>query len=76
MAETEKNCSFVDFDHCIRLYDENGKHCLSIVRCTADDDDGFDYVTPDGKLVWADESHGYFVEFLTEHFPVSLARDP
>lgn len=46
--EAEK---FLDYEHCVRLYNSKGEHVLSILRCLTG---GFDVSTPDGKVVWAD----------------------
>lgn len=62
--------SFLDFDHCIRLYDEDGNHILSILRCFGDG--GFDIANPDGKVLWADCDAKMieFWEFLAEQFGI------
>lgn len=42
---------FLDYNSCVRLYNENGEHVLSVLRCHSG---GFDIATPDGKVLWAD----------------------
>jgi hypothetical protein len=46
-----KVSAFLGLNECVRLYDKNGNHKLSVVRCM---DGGFDFATPDGHVVWAD----------------------
>lgn len=60
--------SFLDFDHAIRLYNKDGKHVMSIVRCLSDG--GFDVATPSGKVLWADCDGEMidFWEFLSSNF--------
>lgn len=62
---------FLDFNDCIRLYDSNNKHTLSVLRCY---DGGFDITLPDGKVQWADCNGEMidFWEFLAHQFGVEL----
>jgi len=56
LTESQKTAcaraAFLGWAEAIRLYDKDGKHCLTIVRCF--DDGGFDWATPDGKVLWCD----------------------
>jgi len=40
------------FGKCMRLYNKDGKHVFSVVRCIYDD--GFDFCTPDGNVFYCD----------------------
>ena len=48
-----KKCGeLMSHDECIRLYDGEGKHLLSLLRCHTDG--GFDLATPDGGVQHCD----------------------
>lgn len=66
-----KKAAFLGWSEGIMLYDKNGRHCLTIVRCT--DDCGFDWATPEGKVLHCDANaeDAAFVAVLGEIFGVS-----
>lgn len=69
--ETIRRCEPVmKFGQVIRLYNRFGEHMLSILRCI--DDGGFDFCTPDGKVIWADcnGEKADFVKMLSSYLPV------
>lgn len=60
----------MDYDHCVRLYNKDGEHILSLVRCMTDG--GFDLVTPQGKNLYCTgaemtSNEEYLVKMLIEH---------
>lgn len=74
--EACKKCEkVIKYGQVIRLYDENRRHILSVLRCF--DDGGFDFCTPEGKVVFAD-CNGKMVEFvktLAKFFKVENIED-
>ena len=43
----------LDEDTCIRLYDQGGRHVLSLVACH----EGVDISTPDGEVLFCDQAN-------------------
>lgn len=42
----------IDEEKCIRLYDQSGRHVLSLVSCGT----GVDIATPDGDVLFCDQA--------------------
>lgn len=67
--------SITNLTGCVRLYDKNGNHVLSILRCNDDyvcgNDENpiYDLCTPDGKVVHCDITQD-IVDTFIDYFGV------
>ena len=59
---------------CVRLYDKDGNHVLSVLRCRHCAED-FDIVTPDGNVVCCAPVTDYWPVIFAEHFPIEDTRE-
>lgn len=53
------------YGQCIRLYDKEGEHIISILPC-CDDEDSFDICTPEGKVWLCTKDLEYVVTCLSD----------
>lgn len=63
-----------DYNKCVRLYDGNGNHVLTVCRCF-DCETDFDLATPDGHVVVCAPITDYWMVALAEHFPIEDSID-
>lgn len=61
--------NWLEFGECVRIYDKNGNHVLSLLPCQDSPRSAYDYdlVTPDGKVQMCgvkDETVSAFVEIF------------
>jgi len=59
----------LDYGKVIRLYDKDGNHILSVVRCF-DDSSDFDLATPDGNVLCCAPVTDYWPVVMAQHFPI------
>jgi hypothetical protein len=53
---------------CVRLFDKDGKHTLSILRCY-DDERDYDITLPNGEVLWCGPMNST-VETIIENMPI------
>lgn len=63
----------MEYGKCVRLYDKDGNHILSVLRCY-DDEKEFDMATPDGNVVCCAPVTDYWPVVFAEHFPIEDTR--
>jgi hypothetical protein len=59
----------MDYGQKIRLYNKDGKHVLSLIRCR-DDTQYIDLITPDGEVQCCSPIADYWPIIMVELFPL------
>lgn len=67
---TENGKLALEWNECIRLYNEKGEHVASLLTCI-DDDNSIDLALPDGKVLYCGVENE-FVECIKQLLPVEL----